>query len=200
MAPFHTADIPPYYRDDLTQEDKQVIGDWVKNSIPINKALRLGKDDKFFKTKPDLYEESIDKAIILSAVIERSKLEQEYNVSRGLGSYDINKVKDTVEARKKTGVSTFVEDDGFTAVSYQNKIALEYAEPDTNGEKYLIVSKLHRGDKALFIGNENPIYDRKEGEILLQKNTGYYITGEKTIITDNNEIVHLIEVVYRGIR
>lgn len=147
-----------------------------------------------------LFEKAITGAGLLSEAINQSSLQQEYVVARGLGPYDVQHIKEALNERNNTGISTLIRDKGFTVVSFQESIAYEYAIPDDNGEKYLLVSKLHQGDRALFIGNENPSFERKEGEILLQRKTGYYITGKRTIITDKNEIVHLIEVAYVGIR
>ena len=196
---FETKDVPPEYREDLSSEVKSVIRDWVKDSTPINTALRYGKTHEYFKGDPAGFEKAITGAGLLSEAINQSSLQQEYVVARGLGPYDVQRIKNALDERNNTGLSTLIQDEGFTAVSYQERIAYEYAIPDDNGEKYLLVSRLQRGGRALFIGNENPSFKRKEGEILLQKKTGYYITGKRTIITDNNEIVHLIEVVYVGI-
>lgn len=193
---YQTEDIPPEHREDLPSEIKSVIKDWVKDSTPINTVLRYGKSHNYFRNKPELYEKAITGASILSEVINNSQLNQEYVVTRGLGPYDVQRVKKALEDKSSSGVSMIIQDEGFTAVSYQNNTALEYTQPDDQGERYLLISTLHKGDNALFIGNENPSFKRKEGEILLQRKTGYYITGKRTIITDTNEIVHLIDVVY----
>lgn len=85
-------------------------------------------------------------------------------------------------------------DDGFTAVSYQNDVALGYTEADDEGERYLLISTLQRGDRALFIGNESTLSNRKEGEILLQKGSRFYITRMKTYIAVEGEVIHQVFV------
>lgn len=196
MARYQTLDIPPDHRDDLTDEIKQAIKSWTKDSIPINTALRYGKDHECFKGKPEVYKKAILEAGLLSEAINESTLNQEYAVTRGLGPYDVNRIKAALEERNETRISPLITDKGFTAVSFVNRVALGYAEPDKNGEKYLITSWLNKGDTALFIGNESSLSSRKEGEILLMMGSNYYISGERIYTSENGTVVHLIDVVF----
>lgn len=196
MPQFKTADIPPDYRDDLSPDMKNVIKRWVIDSTPINTALRYGADHEYFIDNPELFEDVLEDGRILSEAVNLSSLRQEYTVTRGLGSYDVTRVKQALDERNKTGVFPIILDKGFTSVSYQNDIAMGYADQDENGEIFLLASTLEKGYLALFIGNESTIAERKEGEILLQKESPYYITGEKTYISEMGIVLHLIDVVF----
>ncbi|MBN1168071.1 MAG: hypothetical protein JXA44_13230 [Methanospirillaceae archaeon] len=175
---------------------KFVIKNWTRDSTPINTAVRYGKLHEYFKGKLESYNTAVIEAGLLSKAICKSSLQQEYTVSRGLGPYDVNKVKVALNERQITGISPILDDKGFISVTYQNEISLGYAEPDEMGEIYLFSSTLQKGDNALFIGDETTLSKRKEGEILLQKGSRYYITGEKTYIPDSGILIHLIDIVF----
>jgi hypothetical protein len=192
MAQFQTSDIPPDYRDDLTENEKKIIRNWVRNSQPFNNALRFGQNHDFFKDKPGYYDECLYQAEILSDVIKRSRLTDEYNVRRGLGAYEIRNVKEALLEHKRTGISPILYDEGFTAVSFQPGTALSFSIPDENDERYVLVSKVRRGDTALFIGNENMSHNRKQGEILLPAGTGYYIDQFIPGIDEFENIINFI--------
>lgn len=191
---YQITDIPPDVRDDFTKDTKSAIKSWIRDSTPINTALRYGKNHEYFKEKDGAYEQAIFEARLISEAISMSSLHQDYIVSRGLGSYDVNKIKGALDETVRTGISPVLIDSGFTAVSYQHDIALRYTEYDMKGERYLLVSSLQKGDTALFIGDESTLSNRKEGEILLQKSTPYYITGKKTYITGDGEVIHQVLV------
>ena len=191
---YQTKDTPPDARSDLTHDSLNAIKSWIKDSTPINTALRYDKNHEYFKGKPGLYEKAIIEAELLTEAINNSTLQQEYTVSRGLGSYDVNKIKQALDEKRNSGTSPLLVDDGFTAVSYQNDVAFGYSEADNEGERYLLISTLQRGDRALFIGNESTLSNRKEGEILLQKGSRYYITRMKTYIAVEGEVIHQVFV------
>lgn len=191
---YQIKDIPPDIRDDLTKDTKNAIQSWIRDSIPINTALRYGKSHEYFREKEGTYEQAIIEARLISEAITMSSLHQDYIISRGLGSYDVNKIKNALDEKVRTGISPLLQDNGFTAVSYQHDIALRYTEYDIKGERYILVSSLQKGDTALFIGDESTLSNRKEGEILLQKSTPYYITGKKTYITRDREVIHQVLV------
>jgi len=193
---YQTKDTPPDYREDLTQEEKDTIRDWVKDSKPFNNALRHTVDHEYFNGDSEKYEIALASAVILSNVIEKSKLQEGYRIHRGLGSYDIGKVKIALQERELTGMSPLISDNGFVAVSTEFQSAYKYSVGGENEDEYILLSKLKRGKKALFIGNENPTHDKKQGEILLQAGTGYYIIGEDVDTTDSGKVVHLITVVF----
>lgn len=200
MVIFQTEDIPPDYRDDLTDNEKKIIRNWVRDSQPFNNALRFSSNHEFFKDKPGYYDECLYIAEILSDTIKRSRLKEGYNVRRGLGEYDIGKIKEALIERNRTGISPILYDEGFTAVSFQPGTALQFAIPDENGERYVLISKLRRGDTALFIGDENPSHNRKQGEILLPEGTGYYIDQIIPGIDEHENIINFIVVNLVGIR
>ncbi|HWQ65370.1 MAG TPA: ADP-ribosyltransferase [Methanospirillum sp.] len=193
---FETVDVPPDRREELTKEEKDAIRDWVKDSKPFNNALRHTKDHEYFKGDCEKYENAIAGAVILSDVIERSRLKQGYDVQRGLGPYDVNQIKSAIIERNITGISPILFDEGFTAVSFDDTQSLKYAVADESGEKYIIASSLKQGDMALFIGNENESHNRKQGEILLPAKTGYYVTKIRSSLDDEGNIINFVDVVF----
>ncbi len=193
---YRTRDTPPDYRDNLTENEKRIIRDWVKKSKPFNYALRFKEKHDYFKGDVDKYEKSLAEALILSEIVERSSLKQAYDVQRGLGEYDVNKIKDALIEKELTGVSPVLFDDGLTAVSFDETTSKHFTDPDEKGEKYILVSSLKRGDVALFIGNENPTHNRKQGEILLPRKTGYYVKKAHRGSDDKGNIVNFIDVVF----
>jgi hypothetical protein len=125
-----------------------------------------------------------------------SALNQEYIVTRGLGPYDVARVKAAIDERNKTGISPIIIDKGFTAVSFDGRIALKYADPDKLGKIFIITSNIKTGDKALFIGNESNLTTKREGEILLMSGTEYYISDERIFTSESGTVVYLIDVVF----
>jgi len=200
LPTFKTADIPPDYREDLTQEEKDTVRDWVKNSVPFNNAFRHGEDHEYFNGDSAKYENAISGAALLSGVIERSRLEQGYDVQRGLGPYDVDRIKSAINERNITGISPILFDEGFTAVSFDDTQSQKYAIADETGEKYIIASSLKRGDLALFIGNENASHNRKQGEIFLPTKTGYYVTKIRPSLDDEGNIINFVDVVFIRVR
>ena len=193
---FQTKDTPPDYREDLTPEEKKIIREWVFDSKPFNTSLRYNSEHEYFDGKYEKFEKCLADAMILSSVIEKSKLDQGYDVQRGLGPFDIKKIKGALEERNQTGLSPILYDNGFTAVSFNEKISYEFADYDECGEKYILSASLHSGDTALFIGDENPTHNRKQGEILLPPKTGYYVTNIRRALDDQGSIIHFVDVVF----
>ncbi|MBN1166756.1 MAG: hypothetical protein JXA44_06440 [Methanospirillaceae archaeon] len=197
---FETRDIPPYLREDLTDKEKQVVKSWVDDSDPINFASRGVKDHQTFLGKPELFEESLVSAGILSEVIKKSELRQAYPVTRGLKKHDIDQVKSALEENERTGYAPLLTDAGFLAVTYDDTVSLGYSTPDKYGEYFVLKSHLLKGTKALFIGNQNDFTRRIESEILLQRGCNYYIVGDDiVVVTDSDgteKLVHYIEVIF----
>ena len=63
---YQTKDTPPDARSDLTHDTLNAIKSWIKDSTPINTALRYDKNHEYFKGKPGLYEKAIIEAELLT--------------------------------------------------------------------------------------------------------------------------------------
>lgn len=192
-------DIPPHYREDLTIEEKEVINEWVKDSTYINAAARYGQNAEEFKKHPGKFDEANRQKKILEGLIAAESLKQSYDVVRGLGEFDIIRVKTALDTLNN-GESAELIDSGFTAVSFNDQASINYARPDDNGDLWIYVASLQEGAPTLFIGDENPseLGYRDEGEILINRNTKYYVLGETiTGITDKHGMyrkTHLVEI------
>ena len=196
---YQTKDTPPTDREDLSETQKETINEWVKDSTYINAASRYGRNAEEFKLHPEKFDEANRQKKILEGVIAAESLKQSYDVIRGLGQFDISRAKSALDTLSK-GDSAELIDSGFTAVSFNERTPIDYANPDENGELWAYVSPLKNGDPALFIGNQNPseLGFRDEGEILINRNTKYYVLGETiTGITDKYGTyrkMHLVEI------
>lgn len=192
-------DIPPHYREDLTIEEKEVINEWVKDSTYINAAARYGRNAEEFKKHPEKFDEANRQKKILEGLIAAESLKQSYDVVRGLGDFDIIRVKTALDTLNN-GESAELIDSGFTAVSFNDQASINYARPDDNGDLWIYFASLQEGAPTLFIGDENPseLGYRDEGEILINRNTKYYVLGETiTGITDKHGMyrkTHLVEI------
>lgn len=199
MKSFKSDDIPPHFREDLSEESKEAINEWVKNSAYINAAARYGRNAEEFKRHPEKFDEANKQKQILEGLIAAETLKQSYDVVRGLGEFDIIRAKSALDTINK-GESAELIDSGFTAVSFNDRTPINYARPDENGDLWKYVAFLKEGAPTLFIGNENPseLGYRDEGEILINRNTKYYVLGETiTGTTDKHGAyrkTHLVEI------
>ena len=197
---FETKDIPPSFRTDLSGTEKATVKSWVDNSDPFNFALRGITEHPFFNGDQKAIDAALVSAGILSEIIDKSELQQAYSVTRGLGQYDVDQVKTALKEKEKLGYSPLISDAGFIAVTFDDKVSLDYSEPDDNEEYYILKSYLVKGSKALFIGNQNDFTKRVESEILLQKGSSYYIIEEDIVVitdeTGRERLVHYIDVVF----
>jgi len=180
---YQTKDIPPIYRDNLSDVQKQVITDWVVDSTFINAAARYGKRADEFITNPEKFDDANRGKKIIEGMIAGESLNQSYEVYRGLKKYDIDRVKRSLQIMREIGELDELSDKGFTSVTFNEKTPLVYATPDENDELWIYSSILDEGAPALFIGNENPTNSgfRKEGEILINRKTKYYILGDEIV-------------------
>lgn len=201
MKVYQTKDTPPVDREDLSEIQKKTINEWVKDSKYINAAARYGRNAEEFKKHPEKFNEANRLKKILEGLIAAESLNQSYGIVRGLKDFDISRAKSALESLK-SGEVPELKDPGFTAVSFNESTHLQYATLDENNEYWIYTSSLEKGSPALFIGNENPVElgYRDEGEILINRNTKYYVLGE-TITESVDKLgvtrkTHMVDIMF----
>ncbi|HQA80888.1 MAG TPA: ADP-ribosyltransferase [Methanoregulaceae archaeon] len=156
METLSEEDIPWELREDLSDNEKRAIKDYLEEGIDINRCLRNPygiQDPASFCS----FLFQLDKAIT------NSHLKNNYRVFRGVGG----DYGSTIKANLTSG-ETVLNPEGYTSFSFDKIIALEYAT-QAGDDKILFIANCKEGENALFIGGD-------ESEIIFPRGTRWMVT------------------------
>ena len=162
------------------------VGNWYK---PINNFLR-GKTRELRGWDRD---EIRSRVKHIDAALQKTELAEDTILYRGAQIPRLHQLMDSGEL-----IGGVWPEDAYMSTSLNKEVARHFADPEAGTKATIIRIKANKGQKGTYVSHVNrefhpndAHYHNQEGEVLLPRNTGLYITDAKYVKIDGRKVLEL---------